>query len=132
MAIPSVASLPDTGTPVMDAVDAPPERVRLNSVEGLVLRELADWYSDDACCRYFDSIALETGLARAEVRRAARSLARKGLAAYERGLFDDGGRVAGSGYRCTLVGRSHVRSEATITDGDAVPRSASEAKGQQP
>jgi len=38
-----------------------------------------------------------------------RALARKGLAVYERGLFDEDGMVAGSGYRASFEGTLLVR-----------------------
>ena len=46
----------------------------------------------------FEPIAVNTGLDRKVVRRACRSLARKGLAQFIRGLWDDEGNPAGSGY----------------------------------
>lgn len=38
------------------------------------------------------------------IRRVTRSLARKGLAQYERSLWSDDGMPAGAGYRCTQAG----------------------------
>lgn len=38
------------------------------------------------------------------IRRVVRSLARKGLAQYERSLWSDDGLPAGAGYRCTQAG----------------------------
>ena len=38
------------------------------------------------------------------IRRVVRSLARKGLAQYERSLWSDDGMPAGAGYRCTQAG----------------------------
>ena len=48
---------------------------------------------------------VETKLEKTQVRRSVRSLARKGLAEFVRGLFDDDGMVAGSGYCCTRAGK---------------------------
>lgn len=44
------------------------------------------------------------GLPRPQVRRAVRSLARKGLAAYSRALMNEDGGLAGAGYALTLAG----------------------------
>ena len=49
----------------------------------------------------FASISRDTHLPRRIVRRACRSLARKGLAEYGRGLFTEDGAMAGSGYAAT-------------------------------
>jgi len=49
--------------------------------------------------RRFDDISANTGLDRRTVRRACRSLTRKGLAEYGRGLWTEDGEPAGSGYR---------------------------------
>lgn len=54
--------------------------------------------------RGFRSFSAETGLDRSQVRLACRSLARKGLARYQRGLFNDDGECAGSGYGITREG----------------------------
>ena len=62
-------------------------------------------YGDEANCTYFRFITKETGLTLKEVRRACHSLAKKGLAEYVRGLFDDEGFTAGSGYCATEKGR---------------------------
>ena len=53
----------------------------------------------------FKFLSVNTGLDVAEVRRLVRALARKGLAAYGRGLWSEDGGPAGSGYRCTKLGR---------------------------
>ena len=52
----------------------------------------------------FASLSSETRLDRKKVRRACRSLARKGLAEYGRGLWTEDGELAGSGYAATPVG----------------------------
>lgn len=77
---------------------------KLSERELAVLKVLNSRYGTDTDCLCFRFIANETGLDRRLVRRACRSLARKGLANYERGLFNEDGEVAGSGYRCTFEG----------------------------
>ncbi len=44
-----------------------------------------------------------------EVRRIVRQLARKGLAEYYRGLFDDDGEMRGSGYCITRAGLATLK-----------------------
>jgi DNA-binding IclR family transcriptional regulator len=46
----------------------------------------------------FAEIIICTGLTRPVVRRACRSLARKGFASFHRGCWTEDGRPAGSGY----------------------------------
>jgi hypothetical protein len=52
----------------------------------------------------FAYLSEETGLERPQVRRACRSLARKGLAEFFKGLWSDEGKPAGSGYAATHAG----------------------------
>ncbi len=78
----------------------------INDNERKVLAALVDAYStyEDFCFKGFAGIMSFTGLDRKTVRRAARSLARKGLAQYGRGLWTEDGEMAGSGYACTKAG----------------------------
>jgi len=46
-----------------------------------------------------------------EVRRIVRQLARKGMAEFHRGLFDDDGRMCGSGYCITPAGRAALETK---------------------
>lgn len=80
--------------------------MNLNDNERKVLSVLFEAYSDyeEFCYLNFKGIEVRCGLDRKTVRRAARSLARKGLAQYGRGLWTDGGEMAGSGYCCTKAG----------------------------
>lgn len=80
------------------------KKVTLNTKEWRVLKILSEHYEDYANCLFFRGIAKQAHMNKKDVRRACRSLARKGLAAYERGLFDEDGKVAGSGYYCTKAG----------------------------
>lgn len=85
----------------------------LNENERKVLKVLAEAYSDyeDFCYRGFAGIMSDTGLERKVVRRAARSLARKGFAQYGRGLWTDDGEMAGSGYCCTKAGVNQIEAQ---------------------
>lgn len=78
----------------------------LNDNERKVLRALARGYNEyeDFIYSGFQSLARRTRLARKEVRRAARSLKRKGLAQFQSGLWTEDGELAGSGYACTSAG----------------------------
>ncbi len=62
---------------------------------------------DGERCIPFRVIEDETGLPRAEVRRACRALARKGLAQYFRGLWsEEEDRPAGAGYCISKAGQT--------------------------
>lgn len=77
-----------------------------NEAERAVLIELADLYSYGGFGFVgFDPICRETGLDRKIVRRACRSLARKGLAEFARGLWNEDGEPGGSGYGATKAGK---------------------------
>ena len=85
--------------------DGGPAFPKMSAREEKVLAYLDEYYDRiDENCHYFWLIADGTGLDKKQVRRAARSLARKGLTKYVRGLFDEDGQVAGSGYCCTQLG----------------------------
>lgn len=80
--------------------------VKISDRERKCLESLVMIYSeyDEGRCTYFRVISKQTGLTEQQVRRSVRSLARKGLAEYHRGLFDDDGFTAGSGYCATKAG----------------------------
>jgi DNA-binding transcriptional MocR family regulator len=85
------------------------KEIKVSDRERRVLKVLADgydsgWYGEGSQCYFFRYIAKELKLEITQVRRACRALARKGLAEYVRGLFDDDGMVAGSGYCATKEG----------------------------
>ncbi len=75
------------------------------------LEVLVVFYRNEANCIFFRYIAKETGLNERKVRHAVRALARKGLAEYVRGLFNDDGVTAGSGYRATEKGASLINGK---------------------
>lgn len=73
-----------------------------------VLKLLAEYHSADANCLFFSYISKETGIETRLVRLACRAMARKGLTEFVRGLFDEEGMAAGSGYCCTSLGRDVI------------------------
>jgi hypothetical protein len=70
------------------------------------LKALAEAYDDyeEYCFLSFKVIAKRSGLDPKLVRRTVRSLARKGFAKYEKGLWTNDGELAGAGYCCTKDG----------------------------
>lgn len=54
-------------------------------------------------CFPFRPLMRRTRLSRTEVRRACRSLRRKGLARYERALWTEDGEMVGAGYGATAA-----------------------------
>lgn len=87
------------------------EQIKINENEQQVLKALAGEYhnEDDWAAFYFRGLVSETKLNLKAVRRACRSLAKKGLAVYERVLWGDEG-PAGAGYRASKEGAFLVRS----------------------
>ncbi len=89
------------------------ENINLNKNEKEVLECLEDISSPDGeLCVSFNHISSETKLDRKAVRKACRSLARKGLAGYYRGLMTEDGEVAGSGYSITYAGRDFIDNQS--------------------
>ena len=76
----------------------------MNADEVKCLKKLAEHFYDEGNYLYFRAFK---GLPLKKVRRAVRSLARKGLAVYGRGLWNDDG-PAGSGYACTEKGYEEI------------------------
>lgn len=73
--------------------------------ERKVLVALAGGYDPNEWRAFnFKGIAGRTDVDPHLIRRVTRSLARKGLAQYERSLWCDDGMPAGAGYRCTQAG----------------------------
>ena len=66
---------------------------------------------DGLLCCHFAPIQHDTGYDRKTVRRYVRALARKGMAEYFRGLWDDDGCPAGAGYCITYEGRAALKTE---------------------
>lgn len=81
----------------------------LTVTEKKVLQVLADAWPDS--CLYTRGIMCRASLERLQTRRAVKALVRKGLAELVRGLFDDDGKVAGSGYASTPAGRALISKD---------------------
>lgn len=85
---------------------------KINENERKILEVLAESYDssgwDETGYYSFAPLEKKTGLDRKAVRRACRSLARKELAKYLRGLVDQDGMMAGAGYGATRLGASII------------------------
>jgi len=68
-------------------------------------------------CLNFRGVAARCDVEPDNIRRVVRSLARKGLLSFERGLFNDDGELAGSGYGLTAAGEERL---AAVSDEAAV------------
>ena len=92
--------------------------MKINELERKCLEVLVDYYHSEENCLYFRAFEkyIKFDVKHIQdikhVRRLVRSLARKGLALYVKGLFSEEGITAGSGYRATQEGYD------LITKGD--------------
>ncbi len=86
--------------------------MKLNADERVVLGALADIGSDFGYLSFAGILARSELKDRKRIRRACRSLARKGLAEYGRALWNDDG-PAGSGYCATKAGEAIAHNGAT-------------------
>lgn len=78
---------------------------QINEPEKIVLEYLATWTEESGgMCLSFRPIIEDTGLDRKTVRKCCRSLKRKGLTDFYRGLMNDDNNVAGAGYCITREG----------------------------
>jgi len=105
----------------------------LSTEEVSVLRLLDSVYDNDQCCHSLRAMAKVCGGDVDMARCAVRTLAVRGFAAFERGLFDADGRAAGSGYRCTKTGRvflAGIPSSKQLREDAA--RVLAKAAGQDP
>jgi hypothetical protein len=88
--------------------------MKLNDHETKVLEFLSE--DGDYYFHPFANIMDDTGLDRKQVRRACRSLAKKGLTEFKKGLWSEDGEPGGSGYGATKEGRAvlniHKRGES--------------------
>lgn len=80
---------------------------RINPNEMKVLAALASVAGDFGCLS-FRGVGQRVRLNRQIIRRACRSLARKGLAEFHRALWSEDGEPRGSGYCATRKGCAHV------------------------
>jgi len=76
----------------------------------------AKFQSDQHFYFAFDTISDGTKIDRKTVRRACRSLKRKGLTAFRNGLFNEDGAVAGSGYAATEQGFKAAQKSGFLLD----------------
>lgn len=73
---------------------------------------------DEDYCAYLKTLAANTGIDQAELRRRIRALARKGLAVLRRGLSNEfDGLLCGSGYQITKEGRELAAALKGETNG---------------
>lgn len=86
------------------------EQTPLTDAELRVLECLSDHYNADANCFPFKPLSEQCELTIDVVADAVRSLTRRGYAQFVRGLWDDEGKPAGSGYCCTRAGRDFFRT----------------------
>lgn len=86
---------------------------KVSEREHKALEALFETYcnSEEGACIYSRTIASRSGLKENEARNAVRALVRKGLAEYHRGLFDDEGMVAGSGFCLSKEGAELMEKE---------------------
>lgn len=84
--------------------------IRTSARERALLTVLVNYYYEgEEHFLSFASLSEESGVERRHIRRTVRALARKGLAKYGRGLFNEDGEVCGSGYCCTKLGAELIR-----------------------
>jgi len=86
--------------------------MKLTENERKILEVLAEDYDssgwDETRFWSFAPLERKTGIERRKVRLACRSLARKGLVKYLRGLVDQDGMMAGAGYGATKEGAAFI------------------------
>jgi len=89
------------------------KKIRVSERERKVLEQLFDWGQEheEGSCTYTRVIATHTKLSFKDARGGVRALVRKGLAEFHRGLFDDDGMVAGSGYCISSAGTKLIAAE---------------------
>lgn len=63
-------------------------------------------------CVHFKPLAAWCDMARSEVRRITRHLARRGYAEYHKALWTEDGEMAGAGYCISQAGRDLIAREA--------------------
>jgi hypothetical protein len=92
--------------------------------------------ADSELCYSFSTISQWSGLGRAQVSRACKALRRLGFLSFHRGLFNEDGEVAGSGYALRDAGTDWWRTRETPTkDGSQTPATGDGegfSKGEMP
>ncbi len=96
--------------------------IKLTDFEQRCLEVLCEGYysEDDVQFSSFAGIQSRMGTDRRTVRRACRSLARKGLAEYQRGLVTEDGEMAGAGYGATKEGAAVVEDYQNLKKQDSL------------
>jgi hypothetical protein len=84
----------------------------LNENEAKVLEFLVAHWSEEAGCYPFAPLMRELDMDRPTVRRACRSLARKGSVGFVSGLMSDDGDFMGAGYCACRAGREFLKQDA--------------------
>lgn len=104
-------------TPNTDLHEGEKTVLKLGPVETKVF---SAWRNADPDWAYpFAAVSERSGVPLRQIRRAVRSLARKGLVVYLRGLFTDEGYTAGSGYALTEAGHAFDRAITASEAGHA-------------
>ncbi len=96
-------------------ITARPEEAPLTEIERRVMDQMSDEWAWHTA-----TVASEAGLTKAETLVAQRSLAAKGLARFQRGLLDEDGMAAGSGYfltRAAMFWKGPPDGASTRQDG---------------
>jgi len=96
------------------------EKISVSPREHAVLAYLHEFGEahEEGMCIYTRVIADEAKLSFKDARGGVRALVRKGLAEYHRGLFDDDGMVAGSGYCISRAGRELIAKELEAEEAE--------------
>lgn len=94
--------------------DGGPALPKLSAREDLALEAWAGTESDFGCLS-FRAVAQRSSVEPHNVRRVVRSLARKGVTEFHRGLWSDEGDPRGSGYGLTDLGRSMLAARERVS-----------------
>lgn len=105
----------------------------LSAEELAVLRRLDSIYDRDANCFNLRSLSEVCDGSVEMARCTVRILAMRGLAKFQRGLFDSDGMTAGSGYCCTHTGHAFLKAIPTGKEQrEQAARLLAKAAGQDP
>jgi hypothetical protein len=88
-------------TPTRTAAEA---AATLTKLQRAVMEAMAAGGASEEQAVYFRTIKHHCAFVDVPIRRVVRTLARKGLTEYQRGLFSDDGMIAGAGYGFTRLG----------------------------
>lgn len=88
----------------------------MSPTEYKILEALADEGYEGFCYWSFDALCRRTQLERRVVRHGCRSLARKGFAEFGKGLWNEEGKPAGSGYAATRAGAAALAQTSCVRE----------------